>query len=106
MSVCVVLFTCYEYRERAEVLRAKERKTRFDERHWSEKSLPEMTDRDWRIFKEDYNISTKGGRIPFPLRSWREAGLSSEVLEAIHNLNYIVIIIVHTLDAGILSLFL
>ena len=25
-------------------------------RHWSEKSLEEMTDRDWRIFKEDFDI--------------------------------------------------
>jgi len=40
-------------------------------RHWSEKKLPEMTTRDWRIFKEDFNISTKGGGIPNPIRSWR-----------------------------------
>lgn len=24
------------------------------------KDLPEMTDRDWRIFKEDFNIAAKG----------------------------------------------
>ena len=70
------------------MVRAKERKTRFDERHWSDKSLEEMTDRDWRIFREDYNISTKGGRIPYPLRFWEEAGLSSELLTVINALNY------------------
>ena len=70
------------------MIRAKERKTRFDERHWSDKSLPEMTDRDWRIFREDYNISTKGGRIPNPLRSWDEAGLNSDVLKVIDALSY------------------
>lgn len=82
-------------RDRAEVVRAKERKTRFDERHWSEKSLPEMTDRDWRIFKEDYNISTKGGRVPFPMRYWNEAGLNSDVLDVIHSLHYTVYIITY-----------
>jgi ATP-dependent RNA helicase DDX23/PRP28 len=30
------------------------------DRHWSEKELIEMTERDWRIFREDYNIATKG----------------------------------------------
>ena len=70
------------------MVKAKERKTRFDERHWSDKSLPEMTYRDWRIFREDYNISTKGGRIPYPLRCWEEAGLNSDVLKVIDTLNY------------------
>lgn len=77
-------------RDRAEMVRAKERKTRYDERHWSDKSLPEMTDRDWRIFREDYNISTKGGRIPYPLRSWKEAGLSPDILDVIDSLHYTV----------------
>ncbi len=30
----------------------KEAKAKFDERHWSEKPLDAMQDRDWRIFKE------------------------------------------------------
>ena len=71
-------------------MRAKERKTRHDERHWSEKSLPQMADRDWRIFREDYNIATKGGRIPNPLRSWREADLNSDVQAVIDSLHYTV----------------
>jgi ATP-dependent RNA helicase DDX23/PRP28 len=29
-------------------------------RHWSEKPLEEMTQRDWRIFREDFNIVAKG----------------------------------------------
>ena len=29
-----------------------------------------MTDRYWRIFRENYDIMTKGSRIPVPLRSW------------------------------------
>jgi ATP-dependent RNA helicase DDX23/PRP28 len=44
-----------------EKVRQKEAKQRFDDRHWSEKKDPdEMTERDWRIFREDYNIVIKG----------------------------------------------
>lgn len=66
----------------------REAKLKWDERHWSEKKLPEMTERDWRIFKEDYNIQTKGGKIPCPIRKWEEAGLSDELLAIIEKLNY------------------
>jgi hypothetical protein len=31
------------------------------ERHWSEKPLSKMTERDWRIFREDFNISYRWG---------------------------------------------
>lgn len=37
------------------------------DRHWSEKELIEMTERDWRIFREDFNISTKGLSPSFPM---------------------------------------
>lgn len=50
--------------------------TKFDERHWSEKSLNQMTQRDWRIFREDFNISTKGGNMPNPIRYWSESVLT------------------------------
>ncbi|AGO10638.1 AaceriAFR452Cp [[Ashbya] aceris (nom. inval.)] len=43
-------------------------------RHWSELALHEMTARDWRIMREDYNITTKGGGVRPPLRSWGESG--------------------------------
>ncbi len=61
---------------------------RFDDRHWSSKSLSEMLDRDWRIFREDYNIATKGGKIPPPIRHWEEAPLSAELLQVISDLGY------------------
>ena len=66
----------------------KEAKQKWDDRHWSEKSLTEMHERDWRIFREDYNISTKGGRIPVPIRKWKEAQLQKEILEIIDNVGY------------------
>ena len=37
-----------------------EKQRAFDDRHWSKKSLQEMTERDWRILREDFTISTKG----------------------------------------------
>ena len=60
----------------------------FDDRHWSEKGLHEMTDRDWRIFKEDFNINTSGGVMPAPIRHWHESGLPAELLSTIKRLNY------------------
>lgn len=60
---------------------------RSESKHWSEKSLDEMTVRDWRIVKEDFNIVTKGGHIPNPIRSWKESGLMPELLAGMcHNL--------------------
>ena len=67
---------------------AKDRIQRWDDRHWSEKELENMLDRDWRIFREDFNISTKGGRIPNPLRHWKEAPLSKDILDVIAGLGY------------------
>ena len=76
------------YRSHESKILAKDRVQRWDDRHWSDKALTEMLDRDWRIFREDFNISTKGGRIPNPLRSWKEAPLSKEILDVIDGLGY------------------
>lgn len=66
----------------------REAKQRWDDRHWTSKTKEEMTERDWRIFKEDYNIVTKGGRIPAPLRTWEEANLQSEIMDVILKIGY------------------
>ena len=43
-----------------------------------------MNERDWRILKEEFRISTKfGGRLPNPIRFWNESGLPKEILKAI-----------------------
>lgn len=47
-----------------------------------------MTPRDWRIFKEDFNIATKGGGLPPPLRKWDEGGLPEWLLTAIKDAKY------------------
>lgn len=50
-------------------------KSGLDERHWTEKKLEEMKERDWRIFREDFSISARGTgfflpcvTIPTPIR--------------------------------------
>jgi ATP-dependent RNA helicase DDX23/PRP28 len=68
--------------------KSKERKTAWDDRHWSEKPLAQMKERDWRIFKEDFNISTKGGNMPNPMRSWQESGLPPRILNVIASIGY------------------
>jgi len=47
-----------------------------------------MTDRDWRIFREDNDIIIKGGRVPNPIRYWNEAILPPIILDAITSLGY------------------
>ncbi|XP_051735794.1 probable ATP-dependent RNA helicase DDX23 [Ctenopharyngodon idella] len=73
---------------RLKKVRKKEAKQRWDDRHWSQKKLDEMTDRDWRIFREDYSITTKGGKIPNPIRNWKEYSLPPHILEVIEKCGY------------------
>ena len=59
------------------------------DKHWSEKKLEHMRERDWRIFKEDFNISTKGGNIPNPMRNWKESNLPKKLLDVIDEAGYV-----------------
>lgn len=43
--------------------RRKAEKTGFDDRHWTEKPLEDMKERDWRIFREDFSISARGQSV-------------------------------------------
>lgn len=76
------------YRELVQLEKSKEKKTAWDDRHWTDKPLTQMRERDWRIFKEDYNISTKGGNIPDPIRNWAESGLPPRILQVIADVGY------------------
>ncbi|KAJ5095946.1 pre-mRNA-splicing ATP-dependent RNA helicase PRP28 [Penicillium alfredii] len=79
---------------RAKEILEMERRRREDstrnqlDKHWSEKRLDHMRERDWRIFKEDFNISTKGGSVPNPMRSWEESQLPKRLLELIDRVGY------------------
>ncbi|KAH8117340.1 P-loop containing nucleoside triphosphate hydrolase protein [Phellopilus nigrolimitatus] len=68
--------------------RRKAAKSGIDERHWTEKPLSEMKDRDWRIFREDFSISARGSQIPHPLRSWTESTIPQTILDAIDKIGY------------------
>ncbi|XP_034472797.1 probable ATP-dependent RNA helicase DDX23 [Drosophila innubila] len=73
---------------RLKKMKRKEDKQKWDDRHWSEKDNDEMTERDWRIFREDYNITIKGGKIPNPIRSWSESGFPQEITDIIDSVGY------------------
>lgn len=47
-----------------------------------------MKDRDWRIFREDFSIATRGGSIPHPLRSWRESTIPPAILDIVEEIGY------------------
>lgn len=79
---------------RAKQMLEMERRRREDstrtqiDKHWSEKRLDLMRERDWRIFKEDFNIATKGGSVPNPMRSWEESLLPKRLLELVDRVGY------------------
>lgn len=75
-------------RSRLEKEKRREEKQKFDDRHWTQKKLEEMCERDWRIFREDYNITIKGGRIPNPLRNWKESTLPKSIIDIITDNQY------------------
>lgn len=56
--------------------------------HWSQKTLEQMKPHDWRVFKETYDITVKGSRLPNPMRSWKESGLPRNLLDVIEKLGY------------------
>ncbi|KAL4893851.1 dead box ATP-dependent rna helicase [Aspergillus ambiguus] len=69
--------------------RRREESTRNQlDKHWSEKKLEHMRERDWRIFKEDFNIATKGGSVPNPMRTWSESGLPARLLDLVDRVGY------------------
>ncbi len=74
--------------ERAMRMRAKEEQTLLSNRHWSEKSLEEMEERDWRIFREDFSIAFRGLNVPRPGRNWREMAIPSKLMRAIEDAGY------------------
>lgn len=53
--------------------RRKAAKSGIDERHWSEKPLSEMKERDWRIFREDFSIAARGSSIPVIIPSYSDS---------------------------------
>ncbi|UXI18612.1 hypothetical protein NH340_JMT04555 [Sarcoptes scabiei] len=74
---------------RLKKMKKREDKQSWDDRHWTQKSLNEMTERDWRIFREDFNITMKGGKIPNPIRNWKEIkDIPQAILDIISKCGY------------------
>lgn len=73
---------------RLKKVKKKEEKQKWDDRHWTDKEHTDMTERDWRIFREDYNITIKGGKIPNPIRNWTEASFCKDILNIIEEVGY------------------
>lgn len=48
-----------------------------------------MTQRDWRIMREEFDIRVQGARAINPLRFWSEAAIHPSILKAIEKLGYI-----------------
>lgn len=67
---------------------SKKNKHEWEDVHWTKKPLDQMRERDWRIFKEDFSILTKGGSIPNPIRSWEESRISPQILNTIRKVGY------------------
>lgn len=74
--------------ELGDIAAQKERKINYADRHWSEKPLDQMRDRDWRIFKEDFNIACKGGSIPNPIRRWSESSIDLRIRDVVEKVGY------------------
>ena len=56
------------------------------------KKKEEMSDRDWRIFREDQDIGTKGGRIPVPIREWEDMmalGVEQVIMDNVNDCGYL-----------------
>jgi superfamily II DNA/RNA helicase len=56
--------------------------------HWRNKTLDQMTGRDWAIVREDYQITVKRGPAPPPIRSWQELEVPSHLKQAIASVGY------------------
>jgi ATP-dependent RNA helicase DDX23/PRP28 len=63
-----------------ELERRSAKKSGGDDRHWTEKKLEEMRDRDWRIFREDFSIAARGAYRSLPLPRKRRLTFSFALL--------------------------
>jgi len=71
-----------------ELKKRKLEEQRLNDTHWTQKDLASMTERDWRIFREDYEIVIKGGRVAHPIRHWKESNLPKKIYDIIKECGY------------------
>ncbi|PKS06660.1 hypothetical protein jhhlp_007410 [Lomentospora prolificans] len=75
----------YEDRERR---KAEDDRLLGRTKNWVQKSREEMTDRDWRLFKDKAGITMKGASLPNPMRNWQESGLPMTILDTLRRRNF------------------
>jgi len=68
--------------------KTKEAQAMMPGKHWSELTPETMNVRDWRIFREDHQIATKGGKVPNPMRSWEESDLPEDLKAVVKRVGY------------------
>jgi ATP-dependent RNA helicase DDX23/PRP28 len=56
--------------------------------HWSQKPLRDMRARDWGLMRAEFRIGTRGGRVPLPMRTWRESALPARLVDAVERVGY------------------
>lgn len=56
--------------------------------HWSKKPLEKMTDRDWRIMKEDFDVNISGKTNANLLRSWEESNIPKPILDTVKRFRF------------------
>lgn len=59
--------------------------------HWSQKTRDELTERDWRIFREDFSISFKGmppDKSMLPILGWEDCAIHPDVMRGIQDAKY------------------
>lgn len=71
-----------------ELKKQKREEDKMADLHWSKKDLKDMTERDWRIFREDFEIVIKGGRHPPLIRDWKECDLPRQIYDIIKRCGY------------------
>ena len=59
-----------------------------DKVHWTEKTLAQLSTRDWSIWQEDFQIFIPGGQLLNPMQVLAEGPLLWELLEAVHTAGY------------------
>jgi ATP-dependent RNA helicase DDX23/PRP28 len=57
-------------------------------KNWRDKARDEMTDRDWKIFREDMDIRIVSGKPVVPMRNWEDSNLDNEIQKKMYRLGF------------------
>jgi ATP-dependent RNA helicase DDX23/PRP28 len=55
---------------------------------YTEKEEEDMNERDWRIFREDYDIQIMQGTGVNPIRNWKESKISKDIKDNIKRMGF------------------